>query len=663
MVRRIGLSERFVTKAAVTILFHRRFYRALTLYRLEDRRKPTNISTVSFDCDHTADIEVLPRLLETLDSYQVKASFACIGAYIERYPREHRQILDRGHEIVNHTYSHPYHDELCPKWRFDTLSDQERRNEILRCHAVCEKILDYRPIGFRTPHFARQSSKGVHKILRELGYHYSSSTLAVSSPTFGDPYSIEGILEFPVSVCPRHPLQALDSHHAFESGLTSHTRQDYEAIFSDLVSQCCEDGVYLNAYFDPQHMVDSLILDSILDGVKKNTRTECYGTIVRDNLIDAREYSEKQLYPSEGCLNELENVPLGRENNNLNRSSRPLRVCLVCAPGGHLVELMRIKEAFKGCDLSLVTYKEGFQSTQNGIDKISTLQNLYIDRMNSGTLASALILARQMLMLGKDAVFILANHKPDVVLSTGSEIAIPFMYLAKLMGKRTVFIESLCRIDGLSATAKIVSPAADIMLVQWKNLDGIGRRTRFEGSILGAPKVSGGSRESEDFIFVTVGTAPFPRLVEMMDRYAGDSNRRVVIQLARTRYAPKHAEHFTFVERDEHEAYLKNAKIIVTHGGVGTILTALDYGKPMIIVPRLKEFNEGLDDNQLEIAGKMEGEPNVRVVRDIEMIPMALNDLEEKPSKDLTYSWEDSRRCLIGFVKDYLGSVKSEILQ
>ena len=661
MVRKIGLSERFVTKAAVSILLPGRFYRALTAYRLEDLQKPTSISTISFDCDHVADIEALPRILETLDSHQIKASFACIGKYIERYPRAHRQILERGHEIVNHTYSHPQHDELCPDKRFDLLSEQEQRNEILGCHNVCKKELDYQPIGFRTPHFGKQSSEGVYKILQELGYSYSSSVLAVKSPTFGNPYSINGIFEFPVTVCPRHPLQAFDSYHAFRSRLTSHTNQDFKDAFSMLVAQCSENGLYLNTYFDPQDILESRMLDEILEQMHKNIQTANYGTIVKDKLIDKSEYIETRPHAIEKRVAKPTLNSTRPTKSVSARSSRQLRVCLICAPGGHLTELMRIREAFEGCELSLITYEEGFLSLQEGIDKMYTFKNFYINRMNSGQIASWLIMIRQMLSLLKGGIFIFADRKPDVVLSTGSEIAIPFMYLGKLLGKRIVFIESLCRIKGLSATANIISPVTDILLVQWKNLEGLRQKARFEGNILGPPIIDESNREEEDFILVTVGTAPFPRLVEMMDKYAGDTGRRVIIHLARTQFVPKHAKYFTFVEKNEYDAYFRKAKVIITHGGVGTILSALENGKPTIIVPRLKEFGEHLDNNQLEIAEMIEGEPNVRVVRDVNEIPKALRDFEENPPKNIRYSWEDSRGQLIKFLKNYLDSVKSEI--
>jgi UDP-N-acetylglucosamine transferase subunit ALG13 len=403
------------------------------------------------------------------------------------------------------------------------------------------------------------------------------------------------------------------------------------------------------------------MLDEILEEMHTNIQTASYSEIIKDRLIDAFEYTETRPRAPEKHMAKSAFSSTGAEKSISAKPSRPLRVCLICAPGGHLTELMRIKEAFEGCELSLITYKEGFQSSKEGIEKVYTFNNLYINRMDSGQIASMVILFRQMLLLLKGGIFIFADRKPDVVLSTGSEIAIPFMYLGKLLGRRIIFIESLCRIKALSATANIISPVADVLLVQWKDLEGARRKGRFEGNILGPPIVDESNREEEDFIFVTAGTAPFPRLVEMMDKYAGDTGRRIIIQIARTQFTPKHAEYFKFVERDEYDSYIRRAKIVITHGGVGAILSALDNGKSTIVVPRLKKFNEGLDNNQLEISEKIKVEPNVRVVMDVNEIPIALRDLEENPAKNLRYSWRDSRGRLIKFLQDYLESVKSEI--
>jgi UDP-N-acetylglucosamine:LPS N-acetylglucosamine transferase len=79
---------------------------------------------------------------------------------------------------------------------------------------------------------------------------------------------------------------------------------------------------------------------------------------------------------------------------------------------------------------------------------------------------------------------ILHNEKPDLIVSTGSEIAIPTIYLGKVLGIKSIFIESWCRVQVPSGTGKIVYPIADLFLVQWEGLlDIYGNKSKFEGGV------------------------------------------------------------------------------------------------------------------------------------------------------------------------------------
>jgi UDP-N-acetylglucosamine:LPS N-acetylglucosamine transferase len=80
---------------------------------------------------------------------------------------------------------------------------------------------------------------------------------------------------------------------------------------------------------------------------------------------------------------------------------------------------------------------------------------------------------------------ILLREKPKLIISTGSEIAIPAFYLAKLLRIKTVFIESWTRVDRPTGTGKIVYPVSDLFLVQWERLlPKYGKKAKYEGAIL-----------------------------------------------------------------------------------------------------------------------------------------------------------------------------------
>ena len=82
------------------------------------------------------------RILEILAKYDVKATFFMVGVNVENYPDAARAVLEAGHEIGNHTYSHRILKQLSP---------QEIDDEIGRCEDVLEELCEYRPHLFRPP--------------------------------------------------------------------------------------------------------------------------------------------------------------------------------------------------------------------------------------------------------------------------------------------------------------------------------------------------------------------------------------------------------------------------------------------------------------------------------------------------------------------------------
>lgn len=217
---------------------------------------------ISFDCEYRKDIQAIPKLLSLLDEYKLKASFACIGRWIEEYPKEHKLILKNGHEILNHTYSHPNHEEL-NKRRFDELTSTEKRDEIIRCHRVCQETLGYEMIGFRAPHFGNVSMSEVYRILHELKYTYSSSTIASNSKFGGAPYNAARVIELPLSVCPAHPWTVLDSYHSFVRG----EHNDFKEVFQQLLQTAASSKSLINIYFDPS-VVEEKAFEEALKMIK-----------------------------------------------------------------------------------------------------------------------------------------------------------------------------------------------------------------------------------------------------------------------------------------------------------------------------------------------------------------------------------------------------------
>ena len=110
-------------------------------------------------------------------------------------------------------------------------------------------------------------------------------------------------------------------------------------------------------------------------------------------------------------------------------------------------------------------------------------------------------------------------------------------------------------------------------------------------------------------IFLTIGAQePFDRLVKMVDELAPQLSLPVVAQVSRTGYQVKNMQAFEFLSPAEFESYFQKATLLISHAGMGTIISALVNAKPMVVMPRLGKFGETRNDHQVATAerfGKM----------------------------------------------------------
>lgn len=132
-------------------------------------------------------------------------------------------------------------------------------------------------------------------------------------------------------------------------------------------------------------------------------------------------------------------------------------------------------------------------------------------------------------------------------------------------------------------------------------------------------------------IFVTVGTDThdFSRLVQAMDEIA--RTRKVVIQTGHTRYRPRHAAWFAFEDEAAIEDLYRKADVIVTHAGAGSIIRSLSSGKVPVVVPRLRERGEHINDHQLDLARGLGSRGAVVAVEDVSALEKALTARKARP--------------------------------
>jgi UDP-N-acetylglucosamine transferase subunit ALG13 len=108
-------------------------------------------------------------------------------------------------------------------------------------------------------------------------------------------------------------------------------------------------------------------------------------------------------------------------------------------------------------------------------------------------------------------------------------------------------------------------------------------------------------------IFVTIGTqAPFDRFIKAMDEIAGLIEEPVIAQICKGEYKVKNMIPFDYIPPDEFKKLFSEARLIVSHAGIGTILSALVDNKPIIVMPRIAALGEHRNEHQLATCKEFE---------------------------------------------------------
>ncbi|KQS80562.1 glucuronosyltransferase [Rhizobium sp. Leaf384] len=130
-------------------------------------------------------------------------------------------------------------------------------------------------------------------------------------------------------------------------------------------------------------------------------------------------------------------------------------------------------------------------------------------------------------------------------------------------------------------------------------------------------------------IIVSVGTQlPFDRLIRMVDDLAPSLHDKAFAQTGRGVYVPKNIEWKADVPAKEFDALLSGASVLVAHAGIGTVLKADQYGKPIILVPRKASLGEHRNDHQLATVSKLKGRPGIYVAEEQDELLRLLSDTD-----------------------------------
>lgn len=154
------------------------------------------------------------------------------------------------------------------------------------------------------------------------------------------------------------------------------------------------------------------------------------------------------------------------------KNKKEIKVCLVGSSGGHLTHLYMLKPFWED--------KERFWVTFDKADAQSLLEGEKMYPCYFPTNRNIKNLIKNTFL----AIKILRKEKPDLIVSSGAAVAVPFFWLGKILfGAKTIYIEVFDRIDKSTLTGKLVYPVTDKFIVQWDEMKDVYKKSENLGSI------------------------------------------------------------------------------------------------------------------------------------------------------------------------------------
>jgi UDP-N-acetylglucosamine transferase subunit ALG13 len=154
-------------------------------------------------------------------------------------------------------------------------------------------------------------------------------------------------------------------------------------------------------------------------------------------------------------------------------------------------------------------------------------------------------------------------------------------------------------------------------------------------------------------IFVTLGTQKFPfeRLLRKVDELCGAGKLSgVFAQTAHSLYEPKNYDFKHFLSANEFDSYMDKADLVISHGGVGALLGALQKNKRIIAVPRSAKFGEHVDEHQFEIVQAFVEMDYLEACLEIEHLE---ESIERAQTREFA-TYQNSGKRIVEIVEEFL---------
>lgn len=155
-------------------------------------------------------------------------------------------------------------------------------------------------------------------------------------------------------------------------------------------------------------------------------------------------------------------------------------------------------------------------------------------------------------------------------------------------------------------------------------------------------------------ILVLLGTQnnSFVRLLESIELNVknGVIKDKVIVQAGFTKFSSDKIKIFDFVPKEKLAEFEDEADLIITHAGVGSIVSALKKGKKVIVVPRLKKYNEHVNNHQIQIARRFKQEGYVKYVMNMKYLGKTIKLMEKfEPKK-----YQNEQSNVISIIEEYI---------
>ncbi|WAT17041.1 glycosyltransferase [Aurantiacibacter sp. MUD11] len=332
------------------------------------------------------------------------------------------------------------------------------------------------------------------------------------------------------------------------------------------------------------------------------------------------------------------------------RSARPL-LCLAASGGGHVRQLLDLEPLWRNFDYYFVTEDTALGQS---ISKQHRTEFVPHFALGQAKLGQPLKMLREAGRSMWQSLSIICRNRPDYVITTGAGSQLFIAFWARLIGAKIILIDSFARFDSPSAFARLAGPIAHLRLSQ----SAASARNWGNAQAFDPLRYLPVERPAkDDLVFATVGaTLPFPRLVDLVieAKRSGRISERVILQVGDVEGelpAVGGVEVVRSLPFDEVQQTLERARIVICHGGTGSILTALRASCAVIVIPRLFAQGEHYDDHQLEITGSFEQRGLLRSATNGEELAEALEWARDFEPRPVTTDYSEMIEALRDFIK------------